>query len=183
MITYTDNTTSTSYGISSTLDSLMVGGRNLFKHSSLVGEQLVCDDISGCNSVGTMKYENSGYHLVTPNAGNSNNGILFVFKDFTTLGLKKGDTITFSIDVKGTSDEHNPFLKIWLPKEKIDVWWEGTSSNMAEFVPTKEFKRAWTNDLNGKWYGKWFFKTQYRMYTNVSNNISGHDWQWQYRKI
>lgn len=142
VITYTDNTTSTSYGISSTLDSLMVGGRNLFKHSSLVGEQLVCDSVNGCNSIDTMKYEDSGYHIVTPNAGNLNNGILFVFKDFTTLGLKKGDTITFSIDVKGTSDEHNPFLKIWLPKEKIDVWWEGTSSNMAEFVPTKEFKRA-----------------------------------------
>ena len=142
VITYTDNTTSTSYGISSTLDSLMVGGRNLFKHSSLVGEQLVCDDISGCNSIDTMKYEDSGYHLVTPNAGNSNNGIQFKFNDISTLGLKKGDTITFSIDVKGTSDEHNPFLKIWLPKEKIDVWWEGTSSNMAEFVPTKEFKRA-----------------------------------------
>lgn len=142
VITYTDNTTSTSYGISSTLDSLMVGGRNLFKHSSLVGEQLVCDSVNGCNSIDTMKYEDSGYHIVTPNAGNLNNGILFVFKDFTTLGLKKGDTITFSIDVKGTSDEHNPFLKIWLPKEKIDVWLEGTSSNMAEFVPTKEFKRA-----------------------------------------
>lgn len=142
VITYTDNTTSTSYGISSTLDSLMVGGRNLFKHSSLVGEQLVCDDISGCNSVGTMKYEDSGYHLVTPNAGNSNNGILFKFNDISTLGLKKGDTITFSIDVKGTSDAHNPFLKIWLPKESMDVWWEGTSSNMAKFVPTKEFKRA-----------------------------------------
>lgn len=142
VITYTDNTTSTSYGVSSTLDSLMVGGRNLFKHSSLVGEQLVCDSVNGCNSIDTMKYEDSGYHIVTPNAGNLNNGILFVFKDFTTLGLKKGDTITFSIDVKGTSDEHNPFLKIWLPKEKIDVWWEGTSSNMAEFVPTKEFKRA-----------------------------------------
>ena len=142
VITYTDNTTSTSYGISSTLDSLMVGGRNLFKHSSLVGEQLVCDDISGCNSVGTMKYEDSGYHLVTPNAGNSNNGILFKFNDISTLGLKKGDTITFSIDVKGTSDAHNPFLKIWLPKESMNVWWEGTSSNMAKFVPTKEFKRA-----------------------------------------
>lgn len=142
VITYTDNTTSTSYGISSTLDSLMVGGRNLFKHSSLVGEQLVCDDISGCNSVGTMKYEDSGYHLVTPNAGNSNNGILFKFNDISTLGLKKGDTITFSIDVKGTSDAHNPFLKIWLPKESTNVWWEGTSSNMAKFVPTKEFKRA-----------------------------------------
>lgn len=142
VITYTDNTTSTSYGISSTLDSLMVGGRNLFKHSSLVGEQLVCDDISGCNSVDTMKYEDSGYHLVTPNVGNSNNGILFKFNDISTLGLKKGDTITFSIDVKGTSDAHNPFLKIWLPKESMNVWWEGTSSNMAKFVPTKEFKRA-----------------------------------------
>lgn len=34
------------------------------------------------------------------------------------------------------------FLKIWLPKESMNVWWEGTSSNMAKFVPTKEFKRA-----------------------------------------
>jgi hypothetical protein len=142
VITYTDNTTSTSYGISSTLDSLMVGGRNLFKHSSLVGEQLVCDDISGCNSVGTMKYEDSGYHLVTPNAGNSNNGILFKFNDISTLGLKKGDTITFSIDVKGTSDEHNPFLKIWLPKDDPDAWWVGDQSDNSEFVPTNEFKRA-----------------------------------------
>lgn len=142
VITYTDNTTSTSYGVSSTLDSLMVGGRNLFKHSSLVGEKLVCDSINGCNSIDTMKYEDSGYHIVTPNAGNRDNGIQFKFNDISTLGLKKGDTITFSIDVKGTSDEHNPFLKIWLPKEKIDVWWEGTSSNMTEFVPTKEFKRA-----------------------------------------
>lgn len=142
VITYTDNTTSTSYGISSTLDSLMVGGRNLFKHSSLVGEQLVCDDISGCNSVGTMKYEDSGYHLVTPNAGNSNNGILFKFNDISTLGLKKGDTITFSIDVKGTSDEHNPFLKIWLPKDDPNAWWVGDQSDNSEFVPTNEFKRA-----------------------------------------
>lgn len=142
VITYTDNTTSTSYGISSTLDSLMVGGRNLFKHSSLVGEQLVCDDISGCNSVGTMKYEDSGYHLVTPNAGNSNNGILFKFNDISTLGLKKGDTITFSIDVKGTSDEHNPFLKIWLPKDDPNAWLVGDQSDNSEFVPTNEFKRA-----------------------------------------
>lgn len=142
VITYTDNTTSTSYGVSSTLDSLMVGGRNLFKHSSLVGEKLVCDSINGCNSIDTMKYEDSGYHIVTPNAGNSNNGILFVFKDFTTLGLKKGDTITFSIDVKGTSDEHNPFLKIWLPKDDPNAWWVGDHSDNSEFVPTNEFKRA-----------------------------------------
>ena len=142
VITYTDNTTSTSYGVSSTLDSLMVGGRNLFKHSSLVGEQLVCDGINSCNSVDTMKYEDSGYHIVTPNADNSNNGIQFKFNDISTLGLKKGDTITFSIDVKGTSDGNNPFLKIWLPKEKIEVWWVGTSSDNAEFIPTNEFKRA-----------------------------------------
>ena len=135
VITYTD-------GVSSTLDSLMVGGRNLFKHSSLVGEQLVCDSVNGCNSIDTKKYEDIGYHIVTPNAGNFNNGILFVFKDFTTLGLKKGDTITFSIDVKGTSDEHNPFLKIWLPKDDPDAWWVGDQSDNSEFVPTNEFKRA-----------------------------------------
>ena len=142
VITYTDNTTSTSYGVSSTLDSLMVGGRNLFKHSSLVGEQLTCDSVNGCNSIDTAKYEDIGYHIVTPNAGNFNNGILFVFKDFTTLGLKKGDTITFSVDVKGTSDEHNPFLKIWLPKDDPNAWWVGDHSDNSEFVPTNEFKRA-----------------------------------------
>lgn len=142
VITYTDNTTSTSYGVSSTLDSLMVGGRNLFKHSSLVGEQLTCDSVNGCNSIDTKEYEDIGYHIVTPNAGNLNNGILFVFKDFTTLGLKKGDTITFSIDVKGTTDEYNPFLKIWLPKDNPDAWWVGDQSDNSEFVPTNEFKRA-----------------------------------------
>ena len=45
------------------IDSLKVGGRNLFKHSSLVGEELECDDINGCNSVTSSGYEDEGLSL------------------------------------------------------------------------------------------------------------------------
>ena len=73
-------------------------------------------------------------------------GVLYLLRDLpvkNSLAVAASLSILLlSIDVKGTSDAHNPFLKIWLPKESMNVWWEGTSSNMAKFVPTKEFKRA-----------------------------------------
>lgn len=129
------------------VNNLKVGGRNLFKHSSLVGEELGCDDINVCNSVTPLGYEDEGYHFVTPNAGNMNNGIQFTFNDFTSLGLKRGDTITFSADVKGTSDTNKPFLKIWMPGTNPDEWWVGSESTEAYFTPTNEFQRisvTWT---------------------------------------
>lgn len=96
----------------SKVDGLEVGGRNLLKHSSMIGEKLVCDNYVGCNNCDTKEYTNEGFHIITPTKGNANNGIAFSFDNFTILGINGGDTITFSCDIKGTSDSHAPFVSI-----------------------------------------------------------------------
>lgn len=96
----------------SKVDGLEVGGRNLLKHSSMIGEKLVCDNYVGCNNCDTKEYTNEGFHIITPTEGNANNGIAFSFDNFTILGINGGDTITFSCDIKGTSDSHAPFISI-----------------------------------------------------------------------
>lgn len=96
----------------SKVDGLEVGGRNLLKRSSMIGEKLVCDNYFGCNNCDTKEYTNEGFHIITPTEGNANNGIAFSFDNFTILGINGGDTITFSCDIKGTSDSHAPFVSI-----------------------------------------------------------------------
>lgn len=93
-------------------NGLEIGGRNLLKQSSMIGEKLICDDYFGCNNCNTKEYTNDGFHIITPTEGNENNGIAFAFHNFTTLGINGGDTITFSCDIKGTSDSHAPFVSI-----------------------------------------------------------------------
>jgi hypothetical protein len=96
----------------SKVDGIEVGGRNLLKCSSMIGEKLVCDNYFGCNNCDTKEYTNEGFHIITPTEGNANNGIAFSFDNFTILGINGGDTITFSCDIKGTSDSHIPFVSI-----------------------------------------------------------------------
>ena len=95
-------------------NGLEIGGRNLLKQSSMIGEKLICDDYFGCNNCNTKEYTNDGFHIITPTEGNGNNGIAFAFHNFTTLGINGGDTITFSCDIKGTSDSHAPFVSIYI---------------------------------------------------------------------
>lgn len=96
----------------SAVDNIEVGGRNLLKCSSMIGEELVCDGRWGCNNCNTKEYTNDGFHIITPTEGNVNNGIAFYFDNFATLGINCGDTITFSCDIKGTSDSNAPFISI-----------------------------------------------------------------------
>lgn len=130
---------------SNKIDNLKIGGRNLLRKSSMIGEQLSCYDIIYMNSVISMGYEKEGFHLVTPSDGNINNGIGFHFTDFKTL-VQSGDTVTFSFDVKGSSDGNNPFTNILMPANN-DNWWTGTNSSISYFTPTSVFKRVsvtWT---------------------------------------
>ena len=94
------------------VDNIEVGGRNLLKCSSMIGEELVCDNYFICNNCNIKEYTNDGFHIITPTEGNANNGIAFAFDNFTTLEINGGDTITFSCDIKGTSDSHAPFISI-----------------------------------------------------------------------
>ena len=64
IITYTDSTTSTSYSVSSTLDGVEVGGRNLIKNSTFDNDDefWVFSNIEGY--IGTSSTDNFGNHSV-----------------------------------------------------------------------------------------------------------------------
>lgn len=124
----------------SKVDGLEVGGRNLLKRSSMIGEKLVCDNYVGCNNCDTKEYTNEGFHIITTTEGNANNGIAFSFDNFTILGINGGDTITFSCDIKGTSDSHAPFVSIHIS----DNNWYGSDviqQNIGVSI-TKDWQRV-----------------------------------------
>lgn len=117
---------------------------NIIKGSAMTnGTRLVCGGINGMNSVSSNGYENAGYHIVTPSAGNNNNGVGFVFNDFSTLGIKPGDVLTFSCDVKGTSDNHTPFIQLHFQASGTQ-WYDAghLESSHGYFTPTTDFKRV-----------------------------------------
>ncbi|MDD5966108.1 MAG: hypothetical protein PUC28_04890 [Blautia sp.] len=117
---------------------------NLVKCSAMTnGTRLVCDGIEGMNDVNTKVYENDGFHIITPSSGNSNNGIGFVYNDFSTLGIKPGDTLTFSCDVKGTSDTNKPFIRLHFQASGTTWYDSGHLESLAgQFTPTADFKRV-----------------------------------------
>lgn len=116
-----------------------IGGRNLLQYSSLVGEQLMCNGITVMNSVTLRQYEEEGYHIITPSEGNQNNGIGFMYNDFTSLNIKQGDTITFSCDIKGTSDSHKPNIIIRFQANSGN-WWGNNIANSKPvyFTPSND---------------------------------------------
>lgn len=142
---------------------LVDGGRNLFKCSSMINESLICDAVGRTNSVTLSSYESAGYHIVTPSTGNNNNGACFRFDDYSILGIHAGDTITFSLDVKGMSDSNTPFLRIHMNSTGDGNWWTGTAqSKSCYFIPSSEFTRVsmtWTIPENADTFAKkiiWF---------------------------
>lgn len=121
-------------------DDLQIGGRNLLKHSSMIGEKLICDNYFICNNCNIQEYTNDGFHIITPTEGNANNGIAFAFDNFTIMEINGGDTITFSCDIKGTSDSHAPFVSIHIS----DNNWYGSGvvqKNTAVSI-TKDWQRV-----------------------------------------
>lgn len=117
---------------------------NLVKGSSMTnGTRLVSDGTNGMNNVNTNVYENDGFHIITPSSGNNNNGIGFVYNDFSILGIKPGDTLTFSCDVKGTSDTNKPFIRLHFQASGT-TWYDSghLESSDGQFTPTADFKRV-----------------------------------------
>lgn len=107
------------------------------------GTRLVSDGTEGMNNVNTNVYENDGFHIITPSSGNNNNGIGFVYNDFSILGIKPGDTLTFSCDVKGTSDTNKPFIRLHFQASGT-IWYDSghLESSDGQFTPTADFKRV-----------------------------------------
>lgn len=121
-----------------------IGGRNLLRNSSMIGERLKCDRSESCNSTTTLAYSNDGFHIVTPSEGNDNNGIVFIYDDFTRLGINIGDTITFSLLVKGSSDSNKPFINIIFQNDGTTWYDKGTIRSLGiEFTPTDVFQKIY----------------------------------------
>lgn len=121
-------------------DDLQIGGRNLLKHSSMIGEKLICDNYFICNNCNIQEYTNDGFHIITPTEGNANNGIAFAFDNFTIMEINGGDTITFSCDIKGTSDSHAPFVSIHISDNN---WYgSGVAQKNTDVSITKDWQRV-----------------------------------------
>ena len=121
-------------------DDLQIGGRNLLKHSSMIGEKLICDNYFICNNCNIQEYTNDGFHIITPTEGNANNGIAFAFDNFTIMEINGGDTITFSCDIKGTSDSHAPFVSIRISDNN---WYgSGVVQKNTNVSITKDWQRV-----------------------------------------
>lgn len=121
-------------------DDLQIGGRNLLKHSSMIGEKLICDNYFICNNCNIQEYTNDGFHIITPTEGNANNGIAFAFDNFTIMEINGGDTITFSCDIKGTSDSHAPFISIHISDNN---WYgSGVVQKNTNVSITKDWQRV-----------------------------------------
>ena len=117
---------------------------NLVKGSSMTnGTRLACDVIECMNDVDINAYENDGFHIITPSKGNDNNGIGFRYHDFSTLGIKPGDTLTFSCDIKGTSDTKKPFIRLHFQASGMTWYDSGHLESLdGQFTPTADFKRV-----------------------------------------
>ncbi len=121
-------------------DDLQIGGRNLLKHSSMIGEKLICDNYFICNNCNIQEYTNDGFHIITPTEGNAYNGIAFAFDNFTIMEINGGDTITFSCDIKGTSDSHAPFVSIHISDNN---WYgSGVVQKNTNVSITKDWQRV-----------------------------------------
>lgn len=103
IITYTDNTTSSpAYSVSSTLDSLVVGGRNLILDSDVW-------DTSGSTSTGITASRSDGVLKVVTTSGNGN-WQSFSRSNVIEANLNTGDTFTFGIEIKSADGTKPPTI-------------------------------------------------------------------------
>ncbi len=126
VITYTDGNTSTSYSVGSTVKGVDVGGRNLFINSTLTNPEnndfanYEIGYINNCHIYG--KTEN-GLHFSTNQTGNNDsNGTSFIINR-SISGLKTGDVVTFSADLKGTIGTGYPLMQYWGTTSSDDKFW------------------------------------------------------------
>ena len=151
VITYTDNTKSTSYSVGSTLKGVNVGGRNLLKGSGNFTED--CSNYSGTivHNFFREKYDAVGTIGAWTGMQNKLSDI------FVRSGVKAGDTITYSVQVMC---DFEPVKKISFTIFRIDN--NGTGSiHFGDYTFEKN-----------KWYtiSKSFVVTP-TMLTNTNNRV------------
>ena len=120
-----------------------IGGRNLIKNSTLINGKPTNFYQGNCNNC-TSSYSKDGLSISNPSGGvPMNNGILFK-GGFESLGITSGDTITFSFDVKGSTDKHANCNIILQGMNTTGDWWENntiTSKRVMFSAKQDEFSR------------------------------------------
>ena len=111
----------------SKIGNLQIGGRNIVRQSSLLGTQQPPAGANWylvyINTVTQMVATNEGYHFVTGNGGihDSNGAGIRMLRSVS--GLKTGDIVTFSVDVKGTVGTGTPALQYWSTTSTDSNFW------------------------------------------------------------
>lgn len=102
-----------------------IGGRNLIKNSTLISGKPTNFYQNNCNNC-TWSYSKDGLSISNPSGGVPiNNGISFK-GEFRSLGITSGNTITFSFDVKGSTDKYTNCNIILQGTNTSGNWWENT---------------------------------------------------------
>lgn len=105
IITYTDNTTSTSYSIGSTPEGIQVGGRNLLLNSADILSSYVVDS-AGYQSIGKTESQEDGSVLIT----NANSNTRIRYREW--IIVSPGETYTISAYYKNVSGTQSHMFQV-----------------------------------------------------------------------
>lgn len=143
---YTDGKEVASYSVGSTLDGLTIGGRNLLKGSKLTEGDKINKNWSyekNNNIIGDFQWTDEGVFFETSSDGVSNsNGIAFAV-DRNVSGLKVGDAVTFSADVKGYIGTGDPSVRYWsTTKTNSDRWARNLKGDSLTGIQSDAYMRV-----------------------------------------
>ena len=145
--TYTDESTSEAYAVGSTPEGINIGSRNFLRNSSFSKSvDMTNMTRQTCNNITTIEIKDNVGHLVTPNSGNLNNGIVWFWPSKTQPDdINFGDVLTFSVDIKSNKEDitNKPFISIHSNFTDTGNWWYGTGNKTISKTidVTTEWKR------------------------------------------
>lgn len=145
--TYTDESTSTAYAVGSTPEGIDIGSRNFLRNSSFSKSvDMTNMTRQTCNNITTIEIKDNVGHLITPNSGNPNNGVVWFWPSKTQPDdINFGDVLTFSVDIKSNKKDitNKPFISIHSNFTETGSWWYGTGNKTISKTidVTTEWKR------------------------------------------
>ena len=110
--------------ITTAVNNLQIGGRNLFRDSKLTKSANHYNFTFGTiNEAKTWGITDDGFHFTTSEIGvDDSNGISFYITRQKS-GLKTGDIVTFSADIKGTVGSGQPLMQYWSNTSSTNNFW------------------------------------------------------------
>jgi hypothetical protein len=124
------------------LEKIQVGEKNLIIGSSLQYKTIPSNvnwSIVNMNDVDGVIYTNDGLSVLTPNSGIENNGI--GFKVLFGNKYSFGDTVTFSVDVKGSNITGKLILSAWCSTPSSQYWWANEIISVKKSFTKDTFAR------------------------------------------